>query len=123
MFTSRKIDEVPVRTYGWLNETDDGTLRFEYRPWLILPRRQLDLPRGSYVVGKGLLYPEVARLQGDEMESMLTLPPRYCTHEQELSDAYGFDGVRDVGLRKWFKAFVEMVGLGKKESSAAPGAV
>jgi hypothetical protein len=120
MFTAREINDVPVRTYGWLNRDPGGRLFFKYRPWLVLAQQSLELPEGTYVVGRGLFHPEVAREQaGDELEAMLTLPPRYRSHEQELSDAYAFAGVREVGIRKCFKEIREVFGLGKHESSPA----
>jgi len=119
MFTARRINSVPVRTYGWLNRTDDSPLVFHYRPWLILPQRQLILPEGAYVVGRGLFLAEVARKQGEEIESILTLPPRYCTHEQEVSDLYRLDGVREVGFRKCLKGIREALGMGKRETAPA----
>jgi hypothetical protein len=119
MFTARKIGNVPVRTYGWLNNGTDGTLRFEYRPWLILPQQCLELPTGSYVVGRGWFHPEVAREQGEGLEAMLVLPPRYRTHEQEVSEVYGLGGVRDVGIRKCLKGILEVLGMGKREAALA----
>ena len=119
MFTARKIDKVPVRTYGWLNRREGQALRFEYRPWLVLPTRQLDLPPGTYVVGRGLFHPEVAREQGEELQSLLTLPPRYRTHEEEVSEVYGFAGVRDVGVRKCLTTIRELIGLGSGAPAAA----
>lgn len=120
MFTARKINQVPVRTYGWLSRGEDGGLRFEYRPWLVLARQTLALPAGTYVVGRGLFHPEVAREQAEELEPMLTLPPRYRTHEQELSQVYGFAGVRDVGVRKCLKGILEFMGFGKGETAPQP---
>ncbi len=119
MFTARKINKVPVRSYGWLTRDQDGKLRFQYRPWLILPQQNLELPEGTYCVGRGLFHPEVAREQGEDLESMFTLPPRYRTHEQEVSDVYGLAGVRDVGIRKCFKGILEVMGLGKRETVPA----
>jgi hypothetical protein len=120
MFTARPINDVPVRTYGWLSRDGNEQLRFKYRPWLVLPQKSLELPPGTYVVGRGVFHPEVAREQGpEELESMLTLPPRYRSHEQELSDAFGFAGVRDVGIRKCFREILEVFGLGKRESAPA----
>jgi len=119
MFTARKINQVPVRTYGWLSRGEDGTLQFEYRPWLVLPRQVLQLPAGSYVVGQGFFHSEVSREQGDELESMLTLLPRYRTHERELSQVYAFAGVREVGLRKCLKDILDLLGFGTRETSAA----
>ena len=117
MFTARQINKVPVRTYGWLNRDQSGKLLFEFRPWLVLPKQTLEMPNGTYVVGRGLFHPEVAREQEDDLEAMLTLPPRYRSHEQETSDVYGFAGVRDVGIRKCFKAILDVFGLGKRETT------
>jgi len=117
MFTARRINNVPVRTYGWLKTSNEGRARFEYRPWLVLPRQTLLLPTGPYFVGRGLFHPEVSREKGEELEALLTLPPRYCTHEQELSDVYGFTGVRDVGLRRCFRGILDVMGLGKRETA------
>lgn len=119
MFTARKINQVPVRTYGWLSKGDNGALHFEYHPWLVLPQQRLELPPGTYVVGRGLFHGDVARDQGGELEPMLTLPPRYQTHEQQLSDAYGLNGVRDVGMRKCLKEILEIMGFGKRETASA----
>lgn len=119
MFTARQINQVPVRTYGWLRKDNNGTLHFDYRPWLVMPRQSVGLPEGTYVVGRGLFHPEVAREQEDELESMLTLPPRYRTHEQELCEVYALSGVRDVGIRKCFKAILDVMGLGKRETAPA----
>ncbi|MCU0772182.1 MAG: hypothetical protein MUE94_10515 [Verrucomicrobia bacterium] len=117
MFTARKINRVPVRTYGWLNRAEGGKLEFHYRPWLVMPRQMLPLPAGTYVVGRGLFHPEIAREQGDDLEALMTLPPRYRTHEQELNDVYGLAGVRDVGIRRCLKAILEVFGLGKREQA------
>ncbi len=118
MFTARKISRVPVRTYGWLSRAEGGKLQFHYRPWLVMPRQVLELPADTYVVGRGLFHPELAREQGDDLEALMTLPPRYRTHEQELNDVYGLAGVRDVGIRRCLKAILEVFGLGKREQVA-----
>ena len=119
MFTACRIDKVPVRTYGWLNRSVDGSLRFEYRPWLVMPRQRQALPQGHCFVGRGFFHPVVFREQGNESSPVLILPPRYRTHEQEVSDVYGFAGVRDVGLRRFFKAFLELLGIGTRQLAPA----
>jgi hypothetical protein len=104
MFTARKLDEVPVRTYGVLHHRPGGELEFSYRRWLFWGDGKVILPAGEYCVGRGLLYPEIIREQPDRIVSMLLLPPRFNGHEDAVARAYGFAGVRDVGLLKGMKA-------------------
>ncbi len=104
VFTARRIDKVPVRTYGKLSRGEQGQLVLKYHPWLVWPARVLVLPAGNYAVGLGLLYPEVFLKDGSNARTMLDLPPRYRTHEHELAAVYGFSEVQDVGVVKGFKA-------------------
>jgi hypothetical protein len=104
MFTACKIDKTPIRTYGRLFSDEPNQLRFEYRPWLLLPKRTLQLPAGTYAVGRGLFYPEIMRDEDAETtKTLFTLPPRYRTHEVEVAKACRFGEVRDVGILKGFK--------------------
>jgi hypothetical protein len=106
MFLARRQDGVPVRTYGKLCVPDAaGNRVFEYRPWLVLPRRKLILPPGNFAVGRGFLYPEIFLLdeKTDRARTMLLLPPRFRGHEEELAAACGFKEVRDVGMLRGIK--------------------
>ena len=103
---TRGVAKAPARTYGRLTGNANGELRMTYRPWLMLPERTVVLPNGNYLVGSGLLYSEVVRVEGDTAKTMLLLPPRYISHENEFSRVYGLGGTRDVGLRAawtWLK--------------------
>jgi hypothetical protein len=104
-FTARRIQKVPVRTCGRVRRDEQGRLVFEYRPWLVLPKRTLVLPEGDFSVGRGLLYPEVLHLKDGVAQRVLTLPPRFRTHEERFAKAYQLAGVQDVGLIKGIKAF------------------
>lgn len=104
MFTARRIVKTPVRTYGKLSRTATGELSFAYRPWLVMAKRAVTLPAGQYAVGRGLFYPELMLVDGDQEKTMLILPPRYKAHEEAIAKIYGIAGVRDVGLLKGFKA-------------------
>ena len=104
IFTARKIEKTPIRTYGKLVRTDAGQLTFEYRPWLVMQSRTLTLPAGNYAVGRGLFYPELMLVEGEKTRTMFVMPPRYRTHEDEVAKIYGIRDVRDVGLLKGFKA-------------------
>ncbi len=104
MFTARKMEGVPARTYGRLIRRAEGGMVFEYRPWLVLPRKRFELHEAEFVVGRGIFYPELTRVEGEALRTVFIMPPRYYGHEDSLARAYGFSGVRDVGLRKGLKA-------------------
>ncbi len=121
MFTARKLHQVPVRTWGKLVRDETGQLALKYRPLLLLKAQTLALPPGQYVAGCGLVYPVLIRVEGDKDKTILTLPPRYRTHEAELARIYGLAGVRDVGIMKGFKAvwgwLKELCGWGSRPSA------
>jgi hypothetical protein len=105
MFTAREMNKTPIRTYGRLSRGPQGELILSYRPWLILPRRTLTLPPGKYAVGRGLFYSEIIECDDNSAPPVMTLPPRFRSHEEELSSIYALAGVQDVGVVKGFKAF------------------
>lgn len=104
MFTARKIEKTPIRTYGQVSKTADGQLKFDYKPWLFLPARSITLPAGQYAIGRGLFYPEILTFEGEKTRALLALPPRYKSHETEIGEIYGIRDIRDVGLLKGLKA-------------------
>ncbi len=119
MFTARKIQKVPIRTYGRLIRNDAGKLTFDYRPWLFGKKRSVELPAGTYAVGSGMFYSEVLLVEGENERMMLLLPPRYRTHEEEIVRAYGFLEVRATGLRRAWQWIKSLFGFGTKASPAA----
>jgi hypothetical protein len=107
MFLGRKTEKVPTRTFGRLSRNDQDELVFNYHPWLVLPRRTLILPAGTYETGRGLFYSEIVRVGGDSARTVFLLPPHYRGHEEEIAKIYHFAGARDVGLRAawaWVKS-------------------
>lgn len=119
VFLGRKINKVPVRTYGTLCRDGQGNLVVKYRPWLVLPERILTLPEGKYEAGRGMFYSEILRVEGDDAKTVLLLPPRYRGHEDELVKIYGFAGARDIGLRAAWQWFKGLFGF-KSQPQAAP---
>lgn len=126
MFTARKIEKTPIRTYGRLVRGEKGELSFQYRPLLFAgPSRTVVLPGGSYAVGRGLFHPEVMLLErgGEHERTLLTMPPRYRTHEDEVAKVYGIADVHDVGLLRGFKAIWNwlkgLFGLGARHEASA----
>lgn len=124
MFTARKLQGAPIRTCGRLRHSPDGTLTFEYRPWLVLTRRSFVLPAGTYAVGRGMFYPEISRIEGDRTSAVFILSPRYRAHEEALARACGLKEVRDSGLLKGFNAIWkwlrELFGGAPKTDRPAP---
>ena len=124
MFAARAIEKMPIRTYGKLFTDATGKHTFEYHPWLFLPKRSLELPPGKYAVGRGLFYPEMMRVTGEDSKTIFILPPRYKGHEADLAKACNTPDVRDVGILKGFKAvggaIKSLFGAdGKKEVASA----
>jgi hypothetical protein len=110
VFLARSIGPAPRRTYGILRRDASGQLIFSYRPWLVLPARQVALPAAQLAVGRGLLHPELLIVEGDSTDDILNLPPRFKSHEAEFGQAYGVTDVRDVGLRaawSWLRSLFD----------------
>jgi len=119
LFLGRKINKVPTRTYGTLTRSEAGKLVMTYRPWLVLPTRTLELPEGKYEAGRGVIYSEVLRIEGDDAKTFLLLPPRYRGHEDELVRIYGLAGARDVGLRAMWTWLRRALGFRARPQPAA----
>ncbi len=123
MFAGCSIEKTPIRTYGKFFTDTAGKRTFEFRPWLVLPKRTLELPQGNYAVGRGLMYPELMKVNGEETKTLFILPPRYKGHEADLAKACGTPDVRDVGILKGLKAvggaIRSLFGGGAKQAASA----
>jgi len=119
MFLGRKTEKVPIRTYGKVHRDAAGNFVFSYRPWFVLPQRTLTLPSDNYAIGKGLVYSEILRLQGDRARPAFVLAPRYRSHEPRLAGIYGLSGVRNTGLRAAFAWLKDSTGFTPLSSSRA----
>lgn len=121
LFLAQRVGGVPVRTAGRLVRTDSGGWLFRYRPWGLGPCREVPLPEGRYEVGRGLVFPELLRLQGDEARSVGWWPPRCRGHEADLCRFYRLDGVRDTVWRRAWSWFREVVRGGVRSLSVGTG--
>jgi len=121
MFLARETNKVPSRTYGRLARNEQGELVFTYRPWLVLAAKTLALPKANYAVGCGLFHNDIIRVDGEERTAVFTLPPRYNSHEEELTKIYGWGAVVDIGLlgglKAFFAAIKELCGFGAKAAA------
>src|SRR5262249_16328229 len=104
VFLARAIEQAPVRTFGKLHRNEQAQLPATYRPWLVLPARALTLPAGQYAVERGLVFPELLKIDGQSARSTVVLPPRYLSHEEELARIYGLSEVQEVPVLRGFKA-------------------
>lgn len=118
LFLWRKINKVPARTYGKLKRDEKGNLVLTYRPWLVLPPRTLVLPEGNYAVGKAVFWQSIQRIEGEDGQNVILLPPRYNGHEEEMVKIYNLSGVREAGLLAAWKWLKESFG-GKAQPAGA----
>jgi hypothetical protein len=125
MFTGRKIERTPVRTYGQLHRDENGKLVFEYRPWFVMAKRTVLLPEGNHAIGRGLFYPNILLVEGEKTKNLMSLPPRYKKHEEALGQIYSISDIRDTGILKGLKAFWRWwtTSVFGKDSSEAAAAV
>jgi hypothetical protein len=127
MFTAQAFSAAPIRTYGTLSRDDDGSLVFEYKPWLFLPAKRVKLAPGDYAVGKGLFLRRILRTADNEdSQEVFTLPPRYRGHEETVTELYGFGPIREIGLLRaimsiW-RCIKWLIGIGKPTSVPAAAA-
>lgn len=120
-FVAQRLGRARSRTYGRVSATEAG-ISFSYRPWLVLPRRTVLLPEGSYHLGRGLVCP-IVRLheEGSPPIAVLRLPPRYRHHEQEVVELLRLSEIEDLALRRGIKAIAswvrEMAGRGGRQAA------
>lgn len=121
VFTGSVLDGVPARTYGRLHQADDGSLTLKFRPWLVLPVREVSVPREGLVVGKGVFYSEVLGHdpKSDKNRTLLLLPPRYLGHEELFARTYHISGTCEVGLRRAWGWIKEALGLRSRAGAGA----
>ena len=120
VFTGREIAGVPIRTYGQLHQSE-GSLTLKFRPWMVLPEREVTVPREGLVVGRGIFYSEVLghEPKADTNTTLLLLPPRYLGHEELFARTYHISGTCEVGLRRAWSWLKEALGFKPKQAAAA----
>ncbi len=124
MFSAQSLSAVPIRTYGTLAREADGSLVFEYKPWLMMPPKRVKLAPGDYAVGRGLFLRRILRpADNDDSQEVFTLPPRYRGHEAAVTRIYGLGPEREIGLLRaimsiW-RCIKWLVGVGQPASVPA----
>jgi hypothetical protein len=123
-FLARPLAGVPTRTYGRVARSSDGTICFSFRPWLILPRRAVQLPKGTLAISKGIYFPSLLHgsVSADSSTRIILFLPRYRSHERAIADHFEISDILDSTLVKGFKAaktwLSEMLYTGKAKYAA-----
>ena len=104
-----------------LHQAADGGLFLKFRPWLVMPEREVVVPREGLVVGRGVFYSEVLGhdAKSDKDRTLLLLPPRYLGHEELFARTYHISGTCEVGLRRAWSWLKEALGFKAKPAAAA----
>ncbi len=103
-FAQKGLTGVPVRSFGRLEQDPQGRWRFRFRPWLVLPSRQIALPAGQLAVLRGAVSPTLVRLGGLRELGVVRFPPRFRGREAELAARLGTGEVRDGRVVRGLKA-------------------
>jgi hypothetical protein len=112
VFLARDVGETPLRTYGKLTRDEQRELKLTYRPFLLGREQTVTLPAGDYCLGRGFIYSDLLKQEGDDTVRVGILPPRYKGHEEVLSKTYAFGPPTDVGLRAAWRFLQELLGFG-----------
>jgi len=120
VFLSRDLGEAPLRTYGKLRREENDALKLTYRPFLVGREQTVTLPPGKYCVGRGFVYADLLKHEGEDTVRFGILPPRYKGHEAEVTRIYALATPTDVGLRAVWRFLQELLGIGvRSEPSRA----
>ncbi len=104
-FLARRIGAAPVRTLGHLTREADETVRFRYRPWLILRERSIALPQGARAISKGAIFPALIQsAQGGAFTALVNFPPRYRGQETAIAAHFAIRDIRDGALVRGLKS-------------------
>lgn len=104
-FLARPLSSVSVRTYGRLAQNQDRAIVFQFRPWLVLPRRTVELPAGPLAISRGAFFPSLLHTANvTEPVTLCIFPPRYRGHELAMGTHFDVLDVRDGALVRGFKA-------------------
>lgn len=102
-FLCQQIENVPVRTYGTLESSENGTYHFHFRPWLIMPKQSIQLNYNSITIQRGILSP-IAKTQSDNgARNLIRFRPKFRGHEEALSRHLAADDIEDHLIAKGFQ--------------------
>jgi hypothetical protein len=102
-FAARGLAGPPTRAYGRIEAVADGSKRFRWRPWLVLPARTVPLP-AAVAIRRSFLAPTLFPLGGVREPTLVRFPPRWRGREEELRLRLGAREVRDGRLVRGLRA-------------------
>jgi hypothetical protein len=104
-FSARGLAGVPPRSCGRIVEGAPGVFRFDWRPWLVLPRRSVPLDGGGRLaLRRGALSPTLFRSGVLREPTLARFPPRFRGREVELGRRLGAAEVLDGRIVRGAKA-------------------
>lgn len=126
-FVARKTAGVPARTYGRITRATDGSIGFSFRPWLILPRRTIQISAGALAISKGLYFPSLLHSPEPSIAftRIILFLPRYRGHELAIAEHFAITDIRDSALNKGYRAvrtwLAETLSIGKTKYAGFQG--
>jgi hypothetical protein len=106
-FVASRTVGIPVRTMGHA-EPVGTSIRFRWRPFLILPRRTIEIPGGDAKVVRGVVWSAVTVRRDGIRHAALTFPPRYRGQEPVLAGRFGAE-IEDGVLLRGIKGTIAFV--------------
>ena len=91
-FAGKALQGVPTRRLGRIQRSDNGSLVFRARPWVVLPAKSHMLESSTLFAVEGALYPSLVSDPEGRSGATLDLPPRSrgtCTALVDLFDLKG----------------------------------
>lgn len=104
-FNARRMEDVPVRSFGKLWRGEDGRVVFRQRPWLVLRAREM-VVEGADGLSQGMLYSSLTKSQQDSrVRTEFVLLPRYRDCSLHVALRLGIDQARvsESVLRKGYR--------------------
>ncbi len=123
-FTAR-INKLPRRTYGYLSLSDDGTLVFCYRRFLVGLKSTIKVGRAQgFAVGQGVFFPSVIEPieSTDKHHVAFRLLPTYRGSEESIRTCLSLAEVCDLRWTKGLRSFWKFVTDGGESTVSAQGA-
>ena len=101
-FLCRAVDGTPVRSYGTFERGPDAQCRFHYRPWLLMPRRSVNLDADRVCVQRGILSPVILETEAatSRRRNLVRLRPKFRGHEEAVALQLKAGEVEDHAIKR-----------------------
>ncbi len=87
-FLARPRAGLPIRTRGTI-VPNGASMKFCYRPWFIMPSREVDLGAHPSALVCGVLWSTFVATTEQGSGALVALPPRYRSHEAVVAARFG----------------------------------